>query len=101
MAQHAVNSMAGRKAGAVLKVIRNALAHGNVVYLNDVGLEQRNTEVQYLGFLARYEETADQRAAAETYRLVVTTDENFLHFCRAWATWVASFRLDTSLSEAA
>lgn len=101
MAPQATNSMGSRKAGLVLRVVRNALAHGNVVYLNAAGFEQRHTEVQYLGFLARYEECKEQRKVSETYRLVVTTDENFFRFVKAWATWIASFRLDTSLSEAA
>jgi hypothetical protein len=43
-----------------------------------------------LAFLSRYEETGEERDAQETYRLVVTTEENFLHFVKAWAHEVRS-----------
>jgi hypothetical protein len=101
MATGAANSIVRRKAGEVLRVVRNALAHGNVVYLNINGFEERNTKVQYLGFLSRYEESEEQKRAAETYRLVATTENCFLRFVKAWATWIASFPRDTQLSEAA
>lgn len=101
MSADAANSIERRKAGDVLRVIRNALAHGNVVYLNADGFERRGTEVQFLGFLSRYEEDEDQRARAETYRLVVTTEENFLRFTKKWAAWIASFPRDAELFEAA
>ena len=47
MDDQAENSIERRKAGGVLRIIRNALAHGNVVYLNAEGYEQPNTEVRY------------------------------------------------------
>jgi len=101
MAPGAKNSILNRNAYEVLRVIRNALAHGNVIYLNSDGLELRNSELQYLGFLSRYEETPEQQTISSTYRLLVATDECFLQFIKAWARWVASFRLDAALSEAA
>jgi hypothetical protein len=101
MSPEAVNKVADCNAGKVLRVIRNALAHGNVVYLNADGLEMRGTEVQFLAFLTRYEETEEQRRVAETYRLVVTTEETFLRFVKAWTTWVSSFPRDRSISDAA
>ena len=72
MTAHATNSVQDRKADDVLRVIRNALAHGNIVYLNESGFEERGTKLQFLGFLSRYEETDEQKAKAETYRLVTT-----------------------------
>jgi hypothetical protein len=101
MSPDAVNRIADCKAGKVLRVIRNALAHGNVVYLNAAGFEVSGTEVQFLAFLTRYEETEEQRRAAETYRLVVTREETFLRFVKAWMTWVASFPRDLSISDVA
>jgi hypothetical protein len=101
MASDAENTFEGRVAGDVLRVVRNALAHGNIVYLNEDGREQRNTKLQYLGFLSRYEETAEQKKLTETYRIVVTTEEEFLRFIKKWAGWVATFRGDTDLSQAA
>ena len=79
----------------------NALAHGNIVYLNESGFEQRDTKLQFLGFLSRYEETPEQKAQSETYRLVTTTEDEFLRFVKLWAKWVSQFRDDDRLSEAA
>ncbi len=101
MSANAENSLPGRKAEDVLRVIRNALAHGNIVYLNESGFEQRDTKLQFLGFLSRYEETPEQKAQSETYRLVTTTEDEFLRFVKLWAKWVSQFRDDDRLSEAA
>ncbi len=101
MEARAKNSLPGRKAGEVLRVIRNALAHGNVVYLNEKGFEQRGTKLQFLGFLSRYEETEEQKAQAQTYRLVTATEDEFLRFVKLWAKWVSQFRDDDRLFEVA
>jgi hypothetical protein len=98
---NAKNSLKDRKADLVLRVIRNSLAHGNIVYLNDKGFEQRDTKLQFLGFLSRYEESEEDRAKSETYRLVTTTEDEFLRFVKCWAKWVSKFRDDNQLSEAA
>ena len=101
MRPHAKNSMQDRKADDVLRVIRNALAHGNIVYLNERGFEERDTKLQFLGFLSRYEETEEQKAKVETYRLVTTTEDEFLRFVKLWAKWISQFQGDDRLSEAA
>jgi hypothetical protein len=101
MRPHAKNSMQDRKADDVLRVIRNALAHGNIVYLNERGFEERDTKLQFLGFLSRYEETEEQKAKVETYRLVTTTEDEFLRFVKLWAKWISQFQGDDQLSEAA
>lgn len=95
------NSFESRKADDVLRVIRNALAHGNIVYLNKDGFERRDTKLQFLGFLSRYEESPEDRAKLETYRLVTTTEDEFLRFVKLWAKWVSKFHDDNRLSEAA
>jgi uncharacterized protein YprB with RNaseH-like and TPR domain len=101
MSKSAENSIGKSNAGEVLRVVRNALAHGNVVYLDESGFETPGNLVTFLGFLSRYEETEGERASGETYRLVVTTEDNFLRFVRAWAVWIASFPPDMTLVEAA
>lgn len=101
MSAAAKNSLPDRKADEVLRVVRNALAHGNIVYLNENGFEQRNTKLQFLGFLSRYEEDKEQRENAETYRLVTATEDEFLRFVKLWAKWVSRFRDDNRISEAA
>lgn len=85
----AVNSITSQNAAKVLRVLRNALAHGNIVYLNGDGREVAGTRVEYLAFLSRYEESPERREAAETYRLVVTTEGEFLRFLKAWASWLS------------
>lgn len=95
------NTIAKRKAGEVIRVLRNALAHGNIIYLDKDRREIANNRMVYLAFLSRYEETKEQRELATTYRVVVTLEEEFLHFVKAWAKWVSSFPHDSSMSEAA
>ena len=95
------NRIVRKTADDVLRVLRNALAHGNVVYLNKDGDEQPGTPVARLAFLSRYEETAAQKAGSNTYRLVTVSDEAFLSFLRCWATWLTTFPLDSRLAEAA
>jgi hypothetical protein len=101
MAVDSKNTIALRNAGQVVRVIRNALAHGNIVYLNTQGLEEEGTRVAFLAFLSRYEETEAERKLAETYRLLVTTEESFLHFVKQWTAWVASFHGDVGIVKAA
>jgi hypothetical protein len=99
MAKDSDNTIAQQRVKDVLRVIRNAFAHGNVVYLDENGSETRGAQVQYLAFLSRYEENQKQRKRAETYRLVVTTEEGFLHFVKAWAAWLAQFPADRLLGD--
>ena len=101
LALDAKNTIDERKAGDVLRVVRNAIAHGNIVYLNDNGIEQAGTKVEFLAFLSRYEENEDSRTFPETYRVVVTTEENFLRFVKQWTTWIATFRDDVGMFRAA
>ena len=100
MEETAINTIDKRKIGEVLRVVRNALAHGNVVYLDEHGYEQHGETVQYLAFLSRYEENEEQRNKSETYRLVATTEEEFLTFIKCWANWLQKFPADSCLYSA-
>ena len=55
----------------------------------------------YMAFLSRYEETPKQCEQAETYRVLVTTEEAFLHFAKSWASWVCGLDLDPRVAKAA
>jgi hypothetical protein len=88
------NTIDKRKAEKVLRVLRNALAHGNIIYLDKDGREIAGNQVVYMAFLSRYEETEEERAKAETYRVVVTTEEAFLRFVKSWAQWIGTLALD-------
>ena len=83
------STMDTRRVKDVFPVMRNALAHGNIVYLDALGQETVGARVDHLAFLSRYEESTEEREAAETYRLVTVREADFLPFVRAWARWVA------------
>lgn len=84
------NTIHKRCVGEVFRVLRNALAHGNIVYLDAKGSETEGARVQHIAFLSRFEESEEQRAAAETYRLVTVREADFLPFVRTWAHWVVA-----------
>jgi hypothetical protein len=88
------NTIAKRTSMDVVRVLRNALAHGNIVYLNEDGREIAGARVAFLGFLSRYEENEEQRGRAETYRLVAVREAHFLQFIKDWAGWIAQFNPD-------
>ena len=95
------NTMKKRKAEEVIRVLRNALAHGNIIYLDKDGREIANNRMVYLAFLSRYEESKEQGELAETYRVVVTSEDEFIRFVKAWANWVSRLPLDYRVAEAA
>jgi hypothetical protein len=95
------NTIKQRKAEEVIRVLRNALAHGNIIYLDKDSREIAGNRMAFMAFLSRYEETEEQRKLATTYRVVVTSEDEFLRFVKAWAIWVSSFPLDFAVLEAA
>jgi hypothetical protein len=95
------NTIKGRKANEVLRVLRNALAHGNIIYLDKEGQEIAGNQMAYMAFLSRYEESQEQRDKAETYRVVITTEEAFLRFVKCWAWWIGGLNLDRRVAAAA
>ena len=95
------NTIVRRSADDVIRVLRNALAHGNIIYLDEDRREVEGNPMVYMAFLSRYEETKEQRELAETYRVVITQKDEFLRFVKAWAKWVSGFSLDGAVAEAA
>ena len=57
-------------ANVVLRTIRNALAHGNVVYLNSEGFETAGNRLVYLAFLC-------ENRGSKGYRAAIFTEESF------------------------
>jgi hypothetical protein len=93
------NTIAQRHASQVIRVLRNALAHGNIIYLDKDGREIAGNVMVYMAFLSRYEdERLEQR---HTYRVLVTTEDAFIQFVKAWAGWVSQFPLNDRVAEAA
>lgn len=87
------NTINRRTVDDVFRVLRNALAHGNIVYLDGHGYEIGESRVEHIAFLSRYEEAREQRARTETYRLVTVREAEFLPFVRAWANWVSQHHI--------
>lgn len=79
----------------VLLTLRHALAHGNVVYLNEDGDEAPGRRVTHLAFVS------DPRSGSAGYRVLIVEENAFVEFLKAWADWVARFNVDSSLRRAA
>jgi hypothetical protein len=74
-----------------------ATAHGNIIYLDGDYREIAGNRMAHMAFLSRYEENEDQREKATTYRVVMTSEGEFLRFVKSWAAWVSGFPLDASV----
>jgi hypothetical protein len=97
----AANTINRRDVDDVFRVIRNALAHGNVVYLDKDGRETVGNPLHFIAFLSRYEEANAPEGQPQTYRLVATTADSFLSLIRAWAVWLQQFPAEYDLRVAA
>jgi hypothetical protein len=99
----AANRISDRKRSAddVIRVLRNALAHGNIIFLDKEFRENVGRRMAYMAFLSRYEEGLEQQKLSKTYRLVVTSEAEFLRFVKLWASWVGSLADDGTVAEAA
>lgn len=81
---HPIQSQETKDGNTVLRTIRNALAHGNVVYLDENGHESPGGRLRYLAFLSRHEDE-------QSYRVAIFGEEDFLTFLKCWIEWVQSF----------
>lgn len=79
----------------VLLTLRHALAHGNVVYLNEDGYEAPNRRVTHLAFVS------EGRSRVGAYRVLIVEENAFVEFLKAWAKWVSRFNMDSTLRRAA
>ncbi len=88
--EHPLSSKESKDANTVLRTIRNALAHGNVVYLDKNGHETPGQRLVYLAFLSRHEN-------ADGYRVAIFDEESFLSFLKAWIEWLQTFPPERTL----
>lgn len=86
---HPILSEDFKDGSTVLRAIRNALAHGNVVYLDENGHESPGSRVRYLAFLAKHED-------GHSFRVVIFGEEDFLMFLKGWIAWVQQFPPETA-----
>ena len=82
--EHPLASSEMKDANVILRTIRNALAHGNVVYLDKDGYETAGNRLVYLAFLSRHEN-------GDGYRVAIFDEETFLAFLKAWIEWLQTF----------
>ena len=82
--QHPINSTEEKDANTVLRTIRHALAHGNVVYLDENGHEEPGQVLRFLAFLSKHED-------GQSHRAVIFGEEDFLGFLKAWIAWIQTF----------
>lgn len=92
-----LNEIQSADAGKVLRVMRNALAHGNIVYLDATGFETTYTPAQKIGFVSR----TDGFPWDGRHRVLVVSEQAFMQFLRAWAKWIGGFHSNSSLALAA
>ena len=78
----------------VLLTLRHALAHGNVVYLNENGDEAPGRRVTHMAFVAAGRNSAD-------HRVLIVEEVAFIEFLKTWASWLARYDTDSSLGQAA
>jgi hypothetical protein len=88
--EHPLKSSEAKDANIILRTIRNALAHGNIVYLDKDGYETAGNRLVYLAFLSRHEN-------GNGYRVAIFDEETFLAFLKAWIGWLAALPLERKL----
>jgi hypothetical protein len=81
---HPIQSTDNKDGNTVLRTIRNALAHGNVVYLDENGHESPGELLRYLAFLSEHED-------GQSHRVAIFGEEDFLLFLKAWIAWLQKF----------
>jgi hypothetical protein len=82
--KHPLESHEPKDGYTILRLIRNALAHGNVVYLDKNGHETPGERLVYLAFLSKVDD-------GPGYRVAIFDEESFLVFLKAWIGWLQSF----------
>lgn len=87
----AQNDIKDQDAENILLTLRHALAHGNVVYLNEDGFEGPDRLVTHLAFVSK------GRSRGSAYRVLIVEENAFIEFLRRWAHWVSGFNMDTSI----
>lgn len=88
--KHPIQSTETKDGDTILRTVRNALAHGNVVYLDKHGHETPGNRLQYLAFLSKHDDE-------KSYRVAIFSVESFLTFVKAWIAWLQTFTPEREL----
>lgn len=95
LARGAQNDILEQDVNNILLTLRHALAHGNVVYLDENGHETPGRLVTHLAFVS------DTKPGNRFYRVLIVEENAFIQFLRAWAQWISGFQINSSLRRAA
>jgi hypothetical protein len=88
---HPLQSTEEKDANTVLRTIRHALAHGNIVYLDRDGYETIGNRLAFIAFLSKHE-------SSKGFRVVIFDEETFLAFLKAWTGWLQTFPPERQLA---
>lgn len=91
----AINNIKEQNVINILLTLRHALAHGNVVYLNEDGNEAPGRRVTHLAFVSK------GLIGSASYRVLIVEENAFVDFLKAWANWLSKFNMDSTLRRAA
>lgn len=81
----------------MLRHVRNALAHGGIVYLDGQGRMSGDTRAEMLGLVSARKDWETQEIIGLHISRVSETD--FRRFLLAWADWIAASGMADTLSE--
>jgi hypothetical protein len=80
--------------------LRNAVAHGGVLYLNRDGRPSHDQQAEVLAFVsAKYrEDDLHHRAPPARLKVLQITEVGFASFLKGWVAWLRSCGLDRQLA---
>jgi|Laugresubdmm15sn_1035100.scaffolds.fasta_scaffold05533_2 hypothetical protein len=91
----AINEIEAQDVENILTVMRNALAHGSIVFLDENGEEKPNRRVTFIAFVSRVQ--VQERQSVD-FRVLIVDEESFLTFLKRWTEWISKFEMPSSLS---
>ena len=92
----AINEIETQDVENILTVMRNALAHGSIVFLDEKGEEKPKRKVTFIAFVSRVQ--GQERSSVDSFRVLIVDEESFLTFLKRWTEWISKFEMPSSLS---
>lgn len=78
--------------------LRNALAHGGVVYLDEYGRQSNGGSATSLAFISARYPRGEGQQAPDQLRALRIKETDFLSFLRQWAQWLGEVGLPRALA---
>ena len=92
----AINEIETQDVENILTVMRNALAHGSIVFLDEKGEEKPKRKVTFIAFVSRVQ--GQERSSVDSFRVLIVDEESFLTFLKRWTEWISKFEMPSSLT---